>query len=580
MDDSISDDDLMTNDDLNESELDSYDDSFIPETSEPESNYNTSFDLNDSDSESDSESNSFSENLIQNISKRNKIMRTDYHDKNWIPEDIILTSKEKKHVITINQIQNMNDKVIFSPVELATITLNVEIPIRFNLPVIALYLQCDDRITGINCENTCIKGDMVNKQAIKMAKKKKKPKKGRKDRNDFYNQCTVNIKADENSTQIINIKLFPNGKMGLTGVKNINHAYDSIRYLLAKMEHVTGAVMYLTRSKEKGNIKNFRKKLIDANENLKWIQPEVDWDDFINSINIKEKQEIVYPGGMNLPPKVAYGLTFLTIMQTYLGDIKNMNEYQNDPFVIELYQNIKNSYVNNSELTIQHQQILDIYESDNCHPEKPILDEKSKGRFYLTLRSWISQNSMEMPQKSILSFFVRDDISISNINTKFSYNFDLSRSRLHKILSQKYKQKLCRFDENYGGVNLKYLCKVDCQIHNFDHNVDDDDEEENSECKCRRISILIFSNITLITGVRSYFQVMEGYDFITSVIRNELSKIIKLNNNQSVTTDKFPNVISSDKNVFIKKKHIINNPKNVFFLSKNKIIDKYDIPTN
>ena len=76
--------------------------------------------------------------------------------------------------------RSIKEKAVFSPVELATITLNVEIFIRFNLQVIALYLECDDRITGVNCENTCIKGDMVAKQTLKMAKKKKKPKKGRK----------------------------------------------------------------------------------------------------------------------------------------------------------------------------------------------------------------------------------------------------------------------------------------------------------------------------------------------------------------------------------------------------------------
>ena len=65
--------------------------------------------------------------------------------------------------------------------------------------------------------------------------------------------------------------------MGLTGVKNIDHAYESIQYLLSKMENIKGNVMYLTRSKEKGNVKNFRKKLLDAKDNLTWVQPKVDW---------------------------------------------------------------------------------------------------------------------------------------------------------------------------------------------------------------------------------------------------------------------------------------------------------------
>jgi len=589
--------------------------------------------FNDSDSE-DSNSESEDDEIWRQVYEENKIKRNKKEDKNWIPDDITLTSKDKKPIILIN---SMEEKPEFSEIELATITLNVEIPIRFNLQVIALHLECDNRITGIKCEKVCLKGGMIKKVASKRGKKILKPKKGRKDRDDFYNQCTINIKAEphQDCTQIINMKLFPNGKIGLTGVKNINHAYESIQYLLTKIENIEGEVMYLTRSYEKGNIKNFRKKLLDAKSNLEFCQPNVNWDDFINSINIKDKQQIAYPDGLPLPPDVSYGLSFLSIIQIYVGDHKDIGSLikpiidipdEKTFYLRNLYKKIQTSYTDEPTLNLKHQKILDIYESANSHPEKPILDEKSKGRFLLTMPAWVNQkqdvDTISIGNlEPILSYFKPENISISNINTKFEYNFTLSRNRLHQILSKKYKQKLCRFEENYGGVNLKYLSRVDCTQHTQDddlncieefkeedpptdnenskNNLELDNQDDNklkkqnkkkqpdlkalvrkqnkaiSKCQCRLISILIFSNITLITGVRSYFQIMEGHDFITNVMRKEFHKIVKLTKNQPNPIDKFPNVIASDKNVYIKKRHVLNNPKNHFLLTKNNIIELY-----
>jgi len=561
----------------------------------------TNFD-DDSDSDSETESESEDDQIWRQVYEENKIKRQHCLDKNWIPDDITLTSKDKKPVI---QIKSIEEKPEFFPIELATITLNVEIPIRFNLRVIALYLECDERITGIKCEKVCLKGVMNRKKRVK---RKTKPKKGRKDRDDFYNQCTVNIRAEpkKDCQQLINIKLFPNGKIGLTGVKNINHAYESIQYLLKKIENLRGEVMYLTSSCEKGNVKNFRKKLLDAQNNLAWCQPNVDWEAFINSINIREKQEEVYPNGLSLPAEVAYGLTFLSIMQIYLGDHKKMEsiiepvqgiQSAESLFLRNFYQNIKECYTDDQVLSLSHQKILDTYENANSHPEKPILDEKSKGRFMLSLHAWASQHENELGKpKPILEYFTPENISISNINTKFEYNFTLSRNRLHQILSKKYKQHLCRFEENYGGVNLKYLSRVDCNEHTQDDDLNciEEYQEETehqkkpdlktlvrkqnkaiAQCQCRLISILIFSNITLITGVRSYYQIMEGYDFITNVMKKEFHKIVKITKNQTHPIDKYPNVIASDKNVYIKKRHILNNPKNHFLLTKNDVIELY-----
>mgnify|MGYP003147782069 CR=1 FL=1 len=204
---------------------------------------------------------------------------------------------------------------------------------------------------------------------------------------------------------------------------------------------------------------------------------------------------------------------------------------------------------------------------------------ENKDRFFLNLSAWSTKDSKGFSNGlTILDLYDTSKIYISNINTTFNTNFILSKENLHQILVKKYNQTDCSLEPNYGGINLSYLSIVDCDKH---HDPNDPSiVPEYNGCKCKNVSILIFPNITLITGGRSFRQIMESYHFIKSVMLTEFDKIIIIDKNNQNPIDKYPNIIADNKNVFLKKKHILDSPKNYFIIKNLGFLDKFHYLTD
>jgi hypothetical protein len=640
------------------------------------------------------------------------------HGKNWIPDNIMLTTQEEAPIIYIN---STNEKPEIYPIKLATITLNAEVPVYFNLKVIGLYLPIDDHIVGVKCEHVSQRGWLKQK-----ARKKPKAKiKGRKDRSDFYNQCTINVKPYGDGTdELINMKMFPNGKIGFTGVKKIRDAEVALEYVLSKINDLNGLVMYSVNHIEKGNTKNFRKKIKLRKEWLEYISkhvPEhlsVDWDEFIESINTKGANP--YPNGLHLSNEVSYSLTYLEMLEDHFAlttDYKldrvsdlmdpiemsfrdSTNNYTTEEYEIlanyysatsqigyedyveflslddvvpilyycmqrdtqmdldklmdllgkrftydELAQ-IKSGLITAEEDEIEHdhQRLCEVflyvkYRVDTAPP--PVVVPKKKGRkgkketekklqlnltavepsesefdetstlsdgtfdlgnlrltqetgivapedttksddvrpvplmdrYVLEFNAW-SDPTGKPKSSDLMDYYSPDCINISNINTTFNTNFILCRKKLHQLLVGKYEQSDCSLEPNYGGINLKFMSVVDCEKHN-----DASDEGVKpgyNGCKCKSVSILIFGNITLITGGRSYRQIIDAYEFIKSVMFREFVKILKINKDVPNPLDKYPNMIASNTHKYFKKKFVLDNPKNHFLLKKLGLLNKYN----
>lgn len=659
--------------------------------------------LSDNEDENSPE---FNPSLLDDIAIQNKqgVLEVNRNRKNWIPDNILLTTQDDIPIIYINSI---TDKPEIYPIKLATITLNAELPINFNLKVIALYIQLDENIIGVKCEGICQRGWFKQKSP---SKPKKSKKKGRKDKADFYNQCTINIRPYGNeSDELINMKLFPNGKVGFTGVKRVIDAEISLKLILNKIRNLHGPVIYFPINVEWGNAKNFRKKLKQRQQLLQYIsdntQYHVDWNLFINSINTKGKKN-PYPNGLQLPNEISYCLTFMEIILTYfeltniehainstlftalfnliklnfntnnlssseqkifihylaatqkyiipidrlinliknftitskqiillfylqnnahynIDNISNLLHNTNEPLEsISLIQdylinNLHNTNYSTNDITIINDFLLSItnitiVEDDisditsNIEDESNIdhdknddhndndndidddndidIDETNQlttiidinkntdvNRFFMDLPAWSDKYGNH--NVDIMGLYSSDYINISNINTTFNTNFVLSRKKLHQLLTSKYRQTNCSFEPNYGGIKLTYLSNIDCPEH--DDPEDPDIIPELNSCRCKGVSVLIFPNITLITGGRSFRQIIQAYDFIKKVMLTEFTKIIKIEQNNIDPIDKFPNIISSNKNIYIKKKHIIDNLKNHFILKKLGLLDNY-----
>ena len=153
------------------------------------------------------------------------------------------------------------------------------------------------------------------------------------------------------------------------------------------------------------------------------------------------------------------------------------------------------------------------------------------------------------------------NILIQNHNTIFKCSFIINRYDFTNILNTKYKHIInAKFEpSNYQGINAKYLSKISCE------------SKDNCEligkkysCGCKEITFLIFQEGTIIiTGGRKWEQIIDGYNILKTIIRNEFDNIkieknIK-NNYKSIKYDKkLPDIIrkyeNSNKIVYINKK--------------------------
>jgi TATA-box binding protein (TBP) (component of TFIID and TFIIIB) len=129
--------------------------------------------------------------------------------------------------------QNINTKFNPSKPVIATMTLISEINANIDLLNFSKYLTLDkNSIISVkfNKDSELIERSLEPSQPIK---KKKKPKKY------FYNQCTIIIKCENNKK--VNLKLFLNGKIQMTGCKSTvdaNNALDILRLELLSEKYI------------------------------------------------------------------------------------------------------------------------------------------------------------------------------------------------------------------------------------------------------------------------------------------------------------------------------------------------------
>lgn len=111
-----------------------------------------------------------------------------------------------------------------------TICLDLSNDFKFECFNIGKYLKVDNKFIQeikFSDENNDIK---IRSQIIKKSKQKRKKKIGKKSKKDsFYNQATIIVKISE--TKTINIKLFKNGSIQMTGCDSIENAKKSIEKL-------------------------------------------------------------------------------------------------------------------------------------------------------------------------------------------------------------------------------------------------------------------------------------------------------------------------------------------------------------
>lgn len=131
-------------------------------------------------------------------------------------------------------------------VSISTMCCSAKIGSEINIENIQNYLQLNKNdILSVKVNDTKIR--TLLEQKVKNRRKKKAPKKGKTQK--FYNQITVVIRIDNgpcediNKVRSINLKLFKNGSIQMSGCKKIEEVNRVINKLIYRLKEVKGKLI-------------------------------------------------------------------------------------------------------------------------------------------------------------------------------------------------------------------------------------------------------------------------------------------------------------------------------------------------
>jgi TATA-box binding protein (TBP) (component of TFIID and TFIIIB) len=341
----------------------------------------------------------------------------------------------------------------------------------------------DDFIIGLDVDPIfpCIldiKYKDVSRGNMNMAAKKKKKKKA------FFNQCTMRI-AMTDLNRIVNLKIFKNGKLHMTGCKKPEDAEKAIQYLLYQIELLSYSMYF------KNNVmRNLRMTLTvpipgktlsnqlwrklfmysDAWDLYEWVSL------FPDILNDKyfwlEKCEKDF--------KYRFSTTSSTNELTNIDDDDETIKWK----AVEKY----------NERTRGYKKIF----------KSSLFDDPRE--FYFS--HYDEKQKMPFIPIKFGSNVELLDVNVEMINSDFETYFNLNQIRLTDILRTSPYNLFIKFDPlNYPGVNIKYQCPMPI-----------DNPKE--------ISILVFrTGQVIITGGTCVIHLEYAYNFINNVFKTHYTDL-------------------------------------------------------
>lgn len=353
----------------------------------------------------------------------------------------------------------------------------------FNLVNIGKYLDIDSDILGIKYnygKTSILKGNYITT----MYKKSKVKNCDKINQVLFYNQVSLSIKINDN---IINAKLFTNGSLHLTGIKNSNESKVVIELLYKKLLNLKNKKDIVLLCNDKNNV------LVD-NNNMIYSSGE---NKYIMGYVLDEKYII---------DKKSYNIDFYTgcfisdIIETkrtrqiidFEGNIIGYTKIELMKNKLKLYKNNSNIYFDNKIYNddIDNKPYCLIY-YDNINYSSII----GKIVYYITndikmKNSKIYESVIEYDYKcnpfKIQSQVLNYEIDINCINIYLNIRIELNRNRLFKrLLEDNY---ICEFkSDKYAGLKLIYKKSLNKQkIPGIC--------ECNTKCTCINITFSIFQS--------------------------------------------------------------------------------------
>lgn len=408
--------------------------------------------------------------------------------------------------------------MIISDVKMVTMTIGYILSKYINLNIIYNYLDLDDVIIGLKYNN-CAKGEIKIKKPYKklQLKAKMKPK------NDFKNQCTlimfIKWTMDDKTeySKNLNVKLFNNGKIIITGCTCNQQIIIAINYLIDKLHGMVGPLDTIYK-----NLRSLNNRESILNFKIIEYLIEKTGKTALNDSKSKTKREkksinYLYKDLTDTDDKTIYNLYLLIKIYFSDYDIKNDN--------INIYNFITDVLLKEDRV------IYPIY----YNPDEKLEFDATK-------------------------------IDILNINSRLNCSCSLNRNSIYKLLKADPAIDNVLYDENlYPGVKAFYK--------NTSKPV-----KINNNKKKNKLTIIFFNSGKInITSTQTHEQTIEIYNFI-KIFCNKYYDEICIENTKDILYKKYIEslqksikIIDDDITyVFLKRDHIMSNKRNKLILQKYK----------
>ena len=171
-------------------------------------------------------------------------------------------------------------EIYFSPYRISTITCNANISINTNINLnvlfdnISIKEECFDNKEGIVWIQFMKDGEDVSRGTY--PKKRRKSKKDKVKKNRFDNQVTIIYMF--NDKYIPNVKIFKNGNIQLTGIKDVKHTEIIVNYIIENIKNiynnVTKEIVTADTDVNKLEYQNFKIRMINTDFKV-YCDPEM-----------------------------------------------------------------------------------------------------------------------------------------------------------------------------------------------------------------------------------------------------------------------------------------------------------------
>jgi len=381
-------------------------------------------------------------------------------------------------------------------IKVSTITLSTQFPnCLINLTNVGKYLQIDDVIIGIKY-NYAKLNVLKGKYCTTVYKKSKIKCEEKINKNLFYNQVSIIV---NNKGNHINVKLFGNGSLHLTGCKAVNEG-EIVTHLLynklAQLRHVKDSVIL---AKDSNGVLLDKDNLVYSSDTRQIIGYNNLQNKYIYTIANKE-YEIDKKTGLFISKKCE------TQRRRKLVDFSgNVVGY----CTLDLLKNKKKFYKNNANICIDYQSSLIYYDNEFIigrllyEPESLITATKQIG-----LSVDVVEIEYECCPFSDMDYVIPSDIKvdINCMNVYFNIDMKINRQRFYeRLLDMNY---ICKYNpESYSGIKLLYKFSKNIQSDKLGHCYC------NAKCTCTNVTFLIFQSGNVIaTGFRQENQIKQVTD--------------------------------------------------------------------